>query len=90
MSFRYEINTKNEVRVWDDSNPDPSGAPFFLQPNWPNGTAWATKKEAETWVKAFIAQLENPESEFVAGDSPEEPIKPRPIIEDFAAETPVE
>lgn len=77
MSYRYEIDKKNAISMWDDSNPNPGGEPFLFQPEWPNGTPWASKAEAETWAKAFIETLENAQSEFVAGDSPEEPLKPR-------------
>jgi hypothetical protein len=89
-AFRFEIDKKNAIRIWDDSNPNENDAPFFLQPTWPNGTEWASKGEAEEWALTFLESLENPESEFLAGDSPEEPKKVRPIIEDSAAETPVE
>jgi hypothetical protein len=76
--YRYEIDTKKAIRVWDNENPNENDAPFFYQPDWPNATPWATKAEAETWVQVFIESLENPESEFVAGDSPDNHPKPRP------------
>lgn len=75
--FRYEIDKKNAVSVFDDENPIEDGSPFFYQPTWPNNTEWASKAEAEGWVKAFINALENPESEFLAGDGPDAPLKPR-------------
>lgn len=89
MSYRYEVDKDKAVRIWDDANPNEFNAPFILQPNWPDSTAWASKSEAESWAKAFIAALENPESEFIAGDTPSEPLKPRPV-EETAASVPTE
>lgn len=89
--FTYEIDTNNAIKMWDSENPNENDAPFLFQPDWPNGTPWANKKQADAWAKAFIVALDNPESEFIAGDGPDEPVKPRPIVEESAAaETPVE
>jgi hypothetical protein len=78
MKYIYEINESNEIRVWDTQNPNELNAPFFLQPDWPNGTPWTDTAEATAWVELFIESLENPESEFIPGDSPDEPKKLRP------------
>jgi len=78
MRYRYEVNNKNEVKVWDNENPNENDAPFFFQPDWPDGTPWANKSEAEDWAQVFIESLDNPESEFVAGENPENHPKPRP------------
>lgn len=78
MRFEYEINKKNEIKVWDLQNPNEKNAPFLLQPTWPNNTAWKDRAEAESWVEVFIESLENPESEFIAGNSPENHPRPRP------------
>lgn len=88
--YRYEIDKNNAISIWDAENPNDKDAPFMFQPDWPDTTPWANKTEAEAWAKAFIAELEDPTSEFLAGDSPKQPLKPRPIVEDSAAETPVE
>lgn len=81
MRFEYQINSKKEIRVWDLENPNEKNAPFFLQPNWPNGTAWKDKAEAKAWVELFIDSMENPESEYLPGKSPEEPkrLRPEPV-----------
>jgi len=81
--YRYEVDSENALRFWDDENPNENDAPFFFQPDYPNGEPWGTKKAAEDWAKLFIASLEDPESALVPGDSPAEPSKPRPV----AAET---
>ena len=60
MRFRYEIDEQNAVRVWDDENPTENGAPFFYQPDRPDGLPWADRAEAEAWAEAFIEELVNP------------------------------
>jgi hypothetical protein len=71
MRYRYEIDKNKAIRVWDNENPNEENAPFFFQPDWPNETPWASRAEAENWAQVFIESLVNPESEFVAGSSPE-------------------
>lgn len=77
--YRYEIDTENAIRVWDEENPNELNAPFLFQPDWPNGTAWADKAEAQAWVELYIESLLNPESELVPGGSPEEPAVARSV-----------
>lgn len=57
------------------------GVPFRVQPTWPNGEPWADEAEALEWAQAVIEQIENPESEFIAGFSREEPRIPKPVSE---------
>jgi hypothetical protein len=57
MRYRYEIDAQKAVRVWDDENPNENGAPFFYQPDRPNGQPWLDRAEAQAWVEAFIAEL---------------------------------
>lgn len=78
MKYKYEINDKNEIRIWDTENPNELNAPFFLQPDYPDGSPWANKLDATAWAELFIESLVNPESEFLPGDSPDEPKKLRP------------
>lgn len=70
--YRYEIDEANAVRVWDAENPNEEGAPFFYQPDQPDGTLWASRAEAEAWVTAFIAELEAPVVEPDTLDTPAE------------------
>ena len=60
MAYRYEIDSQNAVRIWDDANPTATGAPFFLQDVHPDGRAWADREEAQAWVDAFIIELTTP------------------------------
>jgi hypothetical protein len=57
MRYRYEIDNNKAVRIWDNENPNENDAPFFFQPDQPDGTPWADKAEAEAWAVAFIADL---------------------------------
>lgn len=77
MRYNYEINSDLEIRVWDTENPNEKNAPFIYQPHWPNGAEWTDKAEAQTWLDLFIESLENPESEYLPGNSPDEPKKLR-------------
>ena len=82
--YRFEVDKENTVRIWDTENPNESGAPFMLQPDWPDMTPWVDAAQATDWAEVFIASLVDPESEFVAGDSPDShpAIRPEPEIEE--------
>lgn len=78
--MRYEITENLEVRAWaTDAMED--APPVLFQPHWPDGTAWANRSEAETWVQQWILSNEDPTADL-AGDSPDAPIRPRPSVED--------
>jgi len=66
MRYRYEINDQNIIRVWDDENSNETGAPFFLQPDHPDGRQWVNRAEAQAWVDAFIEMLLTPAPEVGA------------------------
>ena len=36
--YRFEIDTDNAIRIWDNENPNENDAPFMLQPDWPDVT----------------------------------------------------
>jgi len=77
--YYYEIDDNNAISVWDNENPNENNQPFLFQPDWPDNTPWASRDEAEGWVSVFIESAVNPESEFVAGNSPKTHPMPRPI-----------
>jgi hypothetical protein len=56
--MRYEIDSDNAVRVWNDGEE----TPFLFQPDWPDGTPWADAQEAESWAIAKIEEIENPDA----------------------------
>jgi hypothetical protein len=69
--YRFEIDTDNAIRIWDNETPNDNDAPFMLQPDWPSVIPWADAAQATDWAEVFIASLVDPESEFVAGNSPD-------------------
>jgi hypothetical protein len=58
--YEYKIDENNAVRIWDSENPNENNAPFFYQPDHPDGVAWTSKDAAEQWVKEFINDLLQP------------------------------
>jgi hypothetical protein len=78
--YEFEVDNQKTIRIWDTQNPNESGAPFMLQPEWPSGQPWDSKDQAESWVQVFIEELENPESRLLAGNSPDThpAIRPEP------------
>ena len=81
--YRFEIDTDNAIRIWDNETPNENDAPFMLQPDWPDVTPWESVAQATDWAEVFIASLVNPESELVAGNSPDShpAIRPEPVEE---------
>jgi len=78
--YRFEIDTENAIRIWDNENSNDSEAPFMFQPDFPDTTPWADAAQATDWAEVFIASLVDPESELVAGNSPDThpAIRPEP------------
>jgi hypothetical protein len=76
--YRYEIDSANAIRIWDNEVPSPNNAPFFFQPTWPDTTPWASKAEAENWAEVFIENFTNPNYGFEPGESPANHPKPKP------------
>lgn len=81
--YYYEIDSNNHLRVWDNDLSNPENAPFLFQPDWPDGTPWASRQEAQDWANAYLEALSNPESEFIQGNSPDAPVIPRPEPTDY-------
>lgn len=75
MTYRYEIDEKNAIRVWADGQ----DAPFLYQPDYPNGDAW-TLEQATVWAETFITSLQD-ETAPLAGPSAEELFADRPTAE---------
>jgi len=81
--YRFEIDTDNAIRIWDNETPNEGDAPFMFQPDFPDATPWADAAQATDWAEVFIVSLENPLSEFVAGNSPDThpALRPEPAPE---------
>lgn len=72
---KIEIDNLNTVKIWlDDID---ALEPSVLQPTWPDGTKWASKEEAQSWAEALVEANQNPSSEFLPGDTPGQPLRPR-------------
>jgi len=78
--YTFEIDADNAIRIWDNETIGEQGAPFLLQPDWPDVTPWESAAQATDWAEVFIASLVDPLSEFVAGNSPDThpAIRPEP------------
>jgi hypothetical protein len=78
--YAFTVDEQKIIRIWDTENPNENDAPFMLQPDWPDFTPWASKAQAKNWAEVFIASLVDPNSEFVAGNSPDThpAIRPEP------------
>jgi len=81
--YSFQIDTHKTIRIWDSEYPNENGAPFLLQPNFPDATPWVSKAQAKNWAEVFIASLVDPNSEFVAGNSPDThpALRPEPQLE---------
>lgn len=63
--MRYEIDQNNAIHMWHDGE----DVPFLFQPDYPDGTPWANREDAENWAKAKVLELED-ENAFEAPTSP--------------------
>jgi hypothetical protein len=73
--FSFNIDAAGVLRLFDGVNAEP----FVIQPNWPNGQAWADG-EAEAWAEQLILALTDVDADD-AGDSPDAPTKPKYVDE---------
>lgn len=55
MAFTYNLSDNNTVNIYTDGQQEP----VIIQPNWPNGTAWTSSAEADTWAQLCIAAMED-------------------------------
>jgi len=50
--FSYIVDN-NVVKIFTESQTEP----VIVQPNWPNGSPWASSQEAEEWANLCIAAM---------------------------------
>ena len=60
MAFTYNLSENNTVKIYSESQTEP----VIVQPNWPNGTPWASASEAESWAMLCVAAMEDPEAPY--------------------------
>lgn len=75
-TFSYIIDEDNTLKIYRGNT-----WPLILQPTWPNGTPWSNRQEVEAWADLYIEHIENPESEYIPGNSPDNPKVLRPVEE---------
>jgi hypothetical protein len=64
MSYTYEIDDSNVVRIYADANEH--GQPILLQDTKPDGTAFKSKAEATKWVEAYLVAAQEAIAEAIA------------------------
>lgn len=80
LNLRVEIEEgTHAIRVW---YPD-ADAPSLFQPDWPDGTPWASREEAQEWADLYVASLEDDDAPY-APNTPGEPGAPKPTPEEIA------
>jgi hypothetical protein len=83
MTYRYEIDENNAIHMWVDTQEQP----FLFQPDYPDGTTWADRNDAEAWAKAKIDELSNIENPMAPDFPNQEPRKqPAKIEQEKAAQ----
>lgn len=80
MSIRIEILENNTVELFNDTQE----APFIRQPQWPNGTAWASAEEARGWAEMYVEAIEVADAPL-APNGPGEERQAKPTPEQVAA-----
>lgn len=56
MAFSYTTDSVTfAVKIYTDNQTEP----IIFQPDWPNGTPWASKQDAEIWAQLCIASIED-------------------------------
>lgn len=75
--MNFVITENNAVEIYNENEKKP----FVIQPNWPDGTAWASEEEATRWAEAFVNHRTNPDYKFMPGPGPDEPLLPKPVID---------
>lgn len=64
MKYKFEIDEKSAIRVWDIENPNEEDKPFFYQPMHPDGRDWVDAQEAQSWIEALIEEWSKPVEEI--------------------------
>lgn len=78
MTHTHSLDENLAVLIFTSDNPDTA---LIFQPNWPNGEPWGSEAEANNWALAWIESMENKNSKFLAGNSPDQPLEPRPVAQ---------
>lgn len=61
MAFSYTTDPNTfAVKIYTDNQTEP----VIFQPDWPNGTEWSSKQEAEIWAQLCIDSIEDPAAPY--------------------------
>lgn len=71
--FSYTLDGSNTVKIFLDTQSEP----VIIQPNWPNGTAWASAAEADYWAELCISAMTDPSAPYAPAGPGMEP-QPKP------------
>lgn len=74
MKYEIDKNDGYSVSLWTEES---SVKPLIYQPTWPDGTAWSSFEEAQSWAELMLESHTNPDSEILPGVSPAEPTRLR-------------
>jgi hypothetical protein len=80
MSYTIKVLENNTVEIFTEGQ----AAPIIRQPNWPNGTEWASADESRSWAEMYVESIEDENAPY----SPFEPggeRLPKPTAEEIAA-----
>lgn len=77
--YIVEINELNQIKIYNKSVS--KTIPVFYQPYWPDQTPWSSYEEAQSWADAWIEASTNMDSEYIPGNSPDEPLILKSSIE---------
>ena len=84
--YSFTVDSDKVIRIWNKETPSSEDQPFLIQPDFPDFTPWESESQATDWAEVFIAGLIDPESELVAGNSPDTHPAPRPRTDPEAGE----
>jgi hypothetical protein len=61
MTLSYTTDSETfAVRIFAENQVEP----IIFQPDWPNGTQWGSRQEAETWAQLCITSIEDPSAPY--------------------------
>lgn len=71
-NYRYEVDDKNVIRIWDESLEDYKEIPIFMQPSYPDGSLWRSHQDAIDWAESWIAFRDDSVNNPMPKSSPDE------------------
>jgi hypothetical protein len=63
VNYKVEIKDNNTIEVFDLDNPNENNAPFLRQDVHPDGRAWESREEAQSWIDSILIEWAKPAEE---------------------------